>query len=361
MKAKLKKILFFSCEPGGAEVLIPVIRLLQAQPTLEVVVLGYGHALPRFAKKNISCVEIGPVPKDDFSLLDHQAPDLLITSATSLPSVDMTEKYLWLQAKQRGIPSLAFLDQWQNYAVRFSGNQEHERLAYLPDWINCLNETGREEMIREGFDEARLVSFGHPYLSSLKHDLQAIDVNRLKASLQIFAEDRVVLFVSEPIREHFGDAHGYDQYQVLDYFLSCFADVAERPKILVKLHPKDNRASFQVLAEKFKTLSPQFIGNELSPIECLAVSDYVFGMRSIMLIEAYVLEKKVASLQPGLCVEDHMVLSRHNLIPVVLSNKKQDLLKLDWPICNQFEVKFASEKFLSFIGRVLWNSEGAAK
>ena len=51
MKATSKKILFFSCEPGGAEVLIPVIRLVQAQPHLEAVVLGYGHALARFAKK----------------------------------------------------------------------------------------------------------------------------------------------------------------------------------------------------------------------------------------------------------------------------------------------------------------------
>lgn len=348
-----KKILFFSCEPGGAEVLIPAIRLVLAQTDLEAVVLGYGHALARFATKGIACLEIEPVSLEDFSLLDRYAPDLLITSATSLPSVDMTEKHLWRQAKQRGVPSLAFLDQWQNYAVRFSGNQDRERLAYLPDWINCLNEVGREEMVREGFDEARLVAFGHPYLSSLKSDLPAIDVARLKTGLQIPAEDKVALFVSEPVREHYGRSHGYDQYQTLEYFLTSLADETGRPRILVKLHPKDSRASFQVLAERFKTLSPQFIGNELSPLECLAVSDYVFGMRSIMLIEAYVLGKKVASLQPGLCVEDHMVLSRHKLIPVILSNEKRDLLKLDWPTRNQFNVEFASEKFLNFLDRTM--------
>lgn len=352
MKAK-QKILFFSCEPGGAEVLIPVIRLVQAQPHLEAVVLGYGHALARFAKKEIACDEIGPVTMEDFSLLDHHAPDLLITSATSLPSVDMSEKYLWRQAKLRGIPSLAFLDQWQNYAVRFSGNQDHERLAYQPDWINCLNETGREEMIREGFDETKLVAFGHPYLSSLKHDLSALDVVSLRAGLHISAADKVVLFVSEPIREHYGNARGYDQYRVLDYFLSSLAVAAERPIILVKLHPKDNRASFQALADKFKTLSLQFIGNELSPIECLAVSDFIFGMSSIMLIEAYVLGKRVASLQPGLCVEDPLVLSRHNLIPAILSDEKRNLLKLDWPTHSRFDVEFATDELLSFLDQIV--------
>ena len=333
--------------------LIPLIRLIQGQPGLEAVVLGYGHALARFAKKEIAYLGIGPIALEDFSLLDRHAPDLLITSATSLPGVDMTEKYLWRQAKQKGIPSLAFLDQWQNYAVRFSGNRDHERLAYLPDSINCLNEVGREEMIREGFDGARLVEFGHPYLSSLKSDLSAIDVARLKAGLQIPAEDKIALFVSEPIREHYGSAHGYDQYQVLEYFLTCLADSKKRPGILVKLHPKDNHASFQALAEKYKALSPQFIRNELSPLECLAVSDYVFGMRSIMLIEANVLGRKVASLQPGLCVEDPMVLSRHNLIPAILIEEKRDLLKLAWATRHQFNVEFASEKFLSFVDRTM--------
>lgn len=208
-------------------------------------------------------------------------------------------------------------------------------------------------MLLDGFDDARLVEFGHPYLSSLKSDLQAVDVASLKAGLQIHAEDKVALFVSEPVREHYGNAHGYDQYQVLEYFLTCIAAETDRPEVVVKLHPKDNRASFQVLAEKFKALSPRFIGSELSPIECLALSDYVFGMRSIMLIEAYVLGKKVASLQPGLCVEDHMVLSRHKLIPAILRDEKRNLLKLDWATRNQFNVEFAPEKFLGFVERTL--------
>ncbi len=279
--------------------LIPVIRLVQAQQRFDVEVLGYGYALERFSRKEIDCGEIKPVQEEGGAPLDRCAPDLLITSATSLPAVDMSEKYLWRQAKQRGIPSLAFLDQWQNYALRFSGRQDHERLAYLPDWINCLNEIGRSEMIGEGFAEARLLAFGHPYLSSLRQDLSAVDVAGLRNALHISADETVALFVSEPIREYYGDARGYDQYQVLDYFLSNLADEAERPKILVKLHPKDSRASFNSLVKKFKIMPLQFIGNELSPLECLAVADFVFGMSSIMLIDAYVLGKSVVSLQPG--------------------------------------------------------------
>ena len=354
MKNRLKKkILFFSCEPGGAEVLIPAIRLVQDQPRFETTVLGYGHALERFSRKGVDCSEIRPVGKEDYSLFERHAPDLLITSATSLPAVDMSEKYLWRQARRREITSLAFLDQWQNYAVRFSGSRNDERLDYMPDWINCLNEIGRREMIREGFDEARLLAFGHPYLSSLKCELSRLDVTGLKASLHISAGDKVALFVSEAIREYYGDARGYDQYLVLDYFLSSLADTAERPHILVKLHPKDSRASFQRLATKVETLPMRFIGNEVSPLECLAVSDFVFGMTSIMLIEAYVLGKNVVSLQPGLRVEDPMVLSRHKLIPVVLGGDRCNLLEIKFLPRGRFDVEFAADAFLHFLDRAI--------
>jgi len=143
-----KSILFFSCEPGGAEVLIPVIKLLTEQPDYFVSVVGYGFALSRFAAKDVDVIEIEPVARGDFDLFTKFAPDILITSATSLPSRDMSEKYLWVNAREAGIPSIAFLDQWQNYAIRFSGAHDDERLAFLPDMINCINDVGRAEMIQ---------------------------------------------------------------------------------------------------------------------------------------------------------------------------------------------------------------------
>ena len=294
-----------------------------------------------------------PVQYESFGLFDQFMPDLLITSATSLPLVEMSEKYLWRQAKQRGIPSLAFLDQWQNYAIRFSGTQKHERLAYLPDWINCLNAIGRSEMIREGFDSGRLLEFGHPYLASLKQDLTTLDVGAIRDALHISAQSKVALFASEPIREYCGESRGYDQHEILEYFLARLSAATNPPFILVKLHPKDDRASYQTLAAKYKALRLTIVSNELSPLECLAASDFVFGMTSIMLIEAYVLGKYVVSLQPGLCVEDPMVLSRHHLIPVVLDKTSHNLLELDYPPRGLFHTEFAAKDFLDFVKQAL--------
>ena len=348
-----EKILFFSCEPGGAEVLIPVIKLMQAQSKFDVVVAAYGYALERFGKKQVGCIEIGPVRLEDYSLLDCHAPDMLVTSATSLPCADMSEKVLWRQARQRGIPSLAFVDQWQNYAIRFSGRGSEEHLAYQPDWINCLNSIGRAEMVGVGFDDGKLLELGHPYLSSLKDGLTAIDLSCVREGLRIEKGRSIALFVSEPIHEHYGLTYGYDQYTTLDFFLSCLHDVQERPEILIKLHPKDDKARFVDMAAKYRHLSPRFIKNDLSPLECIAVSDFVFGMRSIMLVEAYVLGKRVASIQPGLCARDEMVLSRHQLIPAIFGTERQNLFGLAWNNRRSFDVGFKSAEFLEFVDRCL--------
>jgi hypothetical protein len=346
-----KRILFFSCEPGGAEVLIPAIRLLEDVPGIDVTTTGYGYALERFSKKHVSYAEIAPINLQDPYLFNFFAPDMIITSAASLPGFDMSEKHLWIQAKRRGIPTMAMLDQWQNYTERFSGEGADERLAYMPDWINCLNETGRTAMLNEGFEARRLVMMGHPYLSSLKSDLATLDVTSLRISQRIEASEQVALFVSEPIREHYGLKRGYDQYQVLDYFLTSLAGVHFRQKIIIKLHPKDNRTSFVSISNKFPSLRVQFIYDEISPLECLAISDYIFGMSSLMLVEAYVLGKRVASLQPGLLACDPMVLSRCQLIPSITNFDQKDLLKLEFRAGTPFEVEFRSKKFIEFILR----------
>ena len=49
-----KNVLLFSCEPGGAEVLIPVADLLRREPGMAVSVFSYGHGLSRFRASTLT-------------------------------------------------------------------------------------------------------------------------------------------------------------------------------------------------------------------------------------------------------------------------------------------------------------------
>jgi predicted glycosyltransferase len=346
-----KIILFFSCEPGGAEVLIPVIKLVVKETSHKVIVLGYGLGAERFARKDIEYIEIGRIGKNDPTIMNTYWPDLVITSATSLPERDMSEKYLWHNARLAGIPTIAFLDQWQNYAVRFSGTVESERLAYLPDYINCINEIGEREMIEEGFDPHGLVKFGQPYLSSLINDAKLIDTHEIKNRLEIAPGQRVVLFASEAIQEHYGHSRGYDQYDALRLFLELMLNATQETVLLIKLHPKDTPEEYERILSEYPTLRSRVVKNELSSIESIQISDEVYGMTSIMLIEAYILGKKTTSLQPGLVGEDSCVLSRYGVIPTITSKNITDSTQSVISIKNDFEFDFQFKKnrFLKFI------------
>jgi len=334
----LKKILFFTCEPGGAEVLIPVIKRMFKDEDFTIIVTGYGLAVDRFKKQNIDFEVIEPIGKDDFSVIEKYKPEYIITSATSLPQKDMSEKYLWHNAKQRSIPTIAFLDQWQNYSIRFSGANENEKLIYQPDFINCINDVGKKEMISEGFDVNKLIEFGQPYLSILKDSI--IDKRLLINKLNLEKKKKIVLFVSEAIKEHYGTTRGYTQYETIDYLLKNKEFLKDKQTI-VKLHPKDD-------IEKFKNYENVIlIQNQYSSLEMISISDYVMGMTSIMLIEAFILEKKVLSVQLNL-QDDLLLLSKEGIINKI-TNKTDNIEEGCFIRNGSFNYKFDYLKFKKYI------------
>ncbi|MBU2699179.1 hypothetical protein Ga0466249_000258 [Sporomusaceae bacterium BoRhaA] len=347
-----KKVLFFSCEPGGAEVLIPVIQLLQNHDDYEAIVCGYGYGSQRFQREGIVHRTICSVKCGDFSLLDEVRPDCIITSACSLPERDMSEKFLWYNARMRHIPTLAFLDSWQNYSKRFSGVGLAERLAYLPDYINCINDIGQREMLAEGFSAMHLLTFGQPYLSRVAETI-FLNVSNIRRTYHLPEDRPIYLFVSEAIAEYYGNSRGYTQYSVLKEFLKNIYSYSSEACILVKLHPKDNIELFGDIQKEFCKQDVRFLAEDIQSQECIAVSKMVFGMTSIMLLEAYIMGKTVVSLQPNLQGSDLCVLSKYNYIPVLYTSVTRDLTKIIPIHSKLFQYQFCKKKFLAFLRKLL--------
>ena len=352
-----KRVLFFSCEAGGAEVLAPVVDLLASRPEFHVSVASYGHAKDRFERRGIDTIAIQPIERNDHSFLESVAPDLVITSATSLPAEDMSEKFLWRHARHLGIPSLAFLDQWQNYAARFSGTGDAEYMAFQPDYINCINELGHREMMAIGFSSDRLLTLGHPYLDNLAADSAAVDVDAIRDHLGIGSASEVVLFVSEPIKEYCGSTRGYDQYTVLSDLLSYYDRLPIVPAILIKLHPKDHTIRYRNLIGLYDRIDVHLLERSITPLESILTADRIFGMSSIMLLEAFVLGKPVASMQPNLRIDDPCVLSKYGYIrriedvAMADSNPSQKTRGVD------FEYAFDGNSFLTQVEKLTMGVE----
>ena len=332
--------------------LIPAIRSVMTNTTHKVIVLAYGLGVERFSAKGIECIAIDPIREHDSSLINTYHPDLIISSATSLPERDMSEKHLWRNARNAGIPTMAFLDQWQNYVQRFSGVTDVDRLAFMPDYINCINATGKSDLLNVGFNRDMLIEFGHPYLSSLDGIAADLDVASVRKRLGIEPAQKLALFASEAIREHFGGARGYDQYDALRVFMNMLTTSSVKYKALIKLHPKDVHEEYQRILREYSNLMPVIVHNQANSVECIQIADCVCGMTSIMLIEAFVLGKPVVSIQPGLRVEDSMVLSRMGYLNTIVDANHLPRLEVALAFKSSerpFDFEFKEKKFLAFL------------
>ncbi|MBT4933442.1 MAG: hypothetical protein HOL66_01660 [Rhodospirillaceae bacterium] len=348
-----RKILLFSSEPGGAEVLIPVYRSLESSGHYDVTVLARAYANDRFARAGVPHFDSGQIVRGQVGVLGEYEPEYAITSATSIPEKDSSETDFWANCRAYNVPTLAFLDQWQNYLLRFYGKGPTDP-SQLPDHINCINRIGEEEMLAEGFPAERLVLFGQPYLTSVIEQAKTLRPADIKQKLGLDKALRTSLFVSESLSEYYGKSLGFDQFDAAETFLRIVSRSNVDGIALVKLHPKDNLKKFRYLEKKFPALRIKFLQQEVTAVESIVMSDEIYGMTSIMLLEAFLLGRPVVSLQPNLKVENRLVLSRYGYIRTVLREGDDATpFAVDKERRREFKFHYDAEKLLGFLDHQL--------
>lgn len=341
-----KFILAFSADPGGAQCLVPVIRELEK--VFPVVTLSKGEGLDSFRAAGCPAVALR---SDDGLYLDRlveevscdgpavSPPVLVLTSASSLPDVDMTEQRLWRWADERGIASLAVLDQWQNIMRRFSSPHVSDRPPARPTRIAVMDELVRKEMLAGGFTADQVVVTGQPYLEwSLQHSrAKQLDCRpQVRRKMIVESNERVICFVSEPLARFYGrEMLGFDEFSILTEVVASLRASCKtvQPVCLwIKLHPKDRYEDFG--RWQGGQVCPGFrlrvIQKEIGPEETLWGSDLVIGMCSLLLVQAALIGRPVisAQLNASNSQPDWCYLSQRGWIPRITSTRElQHLLQ----------------------------------
>ena len=271
--------------------------------------------------------------------VEEMAPDIVITGTSA---DDQTEKFIWKACEELNIPSYAILDQWINYSVRFSEKQtdtiqhpntKHE-LKYLPKKILLMDEKAKEEAVKSGLPEDRLIVTGQPYFETIIENAQKISQNQIKnfrEKLKTKDNEILITFASEPLLETYKRPFfGYSEVVILQNLLDAVVNVEKKIKrkiyVLLRAHPKDDIAKYQNIASE-NLLTQQF---DCAAQIVVLSSDLICGMSSMFLIESVVLGKPVMSIQIGLDKEDPFILSRIKLLKTMLSYKELEdsLLKV---------------------------------
>ena len=329
---KSKKILAFAREVGGAAAIAPVCQAM-LQNMWDVLLLAKDYGLGFFVNQNLRCLDF---PSFDLSYLDTLInenfgflPDVIFTSATSLPTLDMTERYLWKWGKKNNIPTVGILDQWQNYVLRFSGPGKHEILAYLPDYIFVMDELAKDEMIREGIPKELIIVTGQPAFDKVAEEHKAFSsqVNEIKAKLHIPDNFTIITFVAESLKKDFGDNLGYDEQSTLEFLANALDEICRRNKglhiyLIIKLHPENKHKEFDWSLSKWPSLKKQIIEKELSSCEVIEISDLIVGMSSVLLVEAILAQKIVVSLQINSLVDSQLAATKMGAIPFIKTQEE---------------------------------------
>jgi hypothetical protein len=314
----------FSREAGGAEVLAPVIKVLKKKH--KVVLLTKDFAKDIFVKHSLPFAEIdGYSP----SLIQHLIkkygrPSLVLTSAVSFPWRDMTEKYLWKWSAEKRIPSIAILDQWHNYVMRFSGAGKNERLKYLPDYVCVMDEHAKKDMIREDIPKTKIVVTGQPAFDSISQCKKTfLKEKYLKIRKKLGVKDeKMILFVGEALKREYGNSLGYTEVTTLRAVLDTLKKLTCKNFkffLVVKLHPQNKKEDFKDMDfDKYRSkVNMKFIRGELPRRDLVLCSDVVIGMSSVLLVESILLGKPTLSLQINAKRDDLLIATRIGAIPLL--------------------------------------------
>lgn len=305
LRGSAYRVLAFAREAGGAQAIAPVVKELQAAGAI-VLVTAKDVGLRAFAEHGFAprYLEDG----DDTYLAPllgevwgGQMPDIVLTSAASLAELDMTEKHLWLWARDKKIRSVAVLDQWQNYARRFSSSGSSD-LAFLPDMCCVMDAVAERGMVAEGFPAERLAVTGQPAFDALAAaGAETGQALALKQQLGMDNARPTLVFVGEALREHWGKEYGYDERSCLNALLDILEAMPQRPNLIVKKHPQNVDEDFDL--ERIKlvadTLLVRIVGMEQPANRVILAADIVVGMSSVLLVESVLLGKISVSIEIG--------------------------------------------------------------
>jgi hypothetical protein len=290
-----------------------VLATLLGDNRVRLRAVGYNQAPALWASRNIehrvlTSENLGEALADSFG----DGAVKLVLAGTSANDMNW-EKLFVARAREVGLPSLAVLDHWSNYRLRFA--DEEGRLRFVPDKIAIMDRRARKEMITEGFQAETLVVTGHPAFDDLrawKCGFTEEKRQAIRAEAGVDSRGQLITFVSQPIStvcrtdESSPLYLGYDEREVLALVLNGLQRLQDGRApitVAVRPHPREDPAWVRQVARGRVGLMLATQGHSR---DWVLAADLVVGMDSVLLMEACYLGCLVLSVQPRLRTHDSL-------------------------------------------------------
>lgn len=298
-----KKILFVSHDPGGFNLLIPVIQLFSEDVAFEVHLLLAGAAFKKYSalmlEENILHL-IESFPCEHFpneydvnrfeveNIIQKISPNIIFTGTSINSNI---ERYCIRYGNEIGITTLSYIDSWIGEDVRFTNNI---LVAYPSVIIVC--DKAMEDLYKKFItDSCSLAVVGNAHLEKLY-----LQSKQLKDS-EILVDSQRVLFFSENLFHYYQDEK-LNEMQIIQQILQEYSGIS-RITISIRPHPLESKEHWLLFIEKNKSMN-SLISLELDNTYDLNISirrsAMTFGISSMALIESSLMGVYTFSYQVGI-------------------------------------------------------------
>jgi hypothetical protein len=298
-----RKIVFASHDPGGCNLLVPVIDALSNNPNYTIFLLMAGPAKVKtvgFSNFGVRKIELTTFPLENFPneydvlpseidvVLGEIKPDILFTSTSINSNI---ERYVIQYGKMSGVPTMSYIDSWIGEDIRFSS----DKVNVCPDYILVCDEQMKVPYLKFESENCKVVTVGNPHLERLTADVQG------ETSIVQIEEDRILFFCEN--LKHYYPSEKFNEIAVLQSILSTY-NYPRKLQIFVRPHPLESKAHWVDFINDSESRPNKFITISLDDTPDLRMSIkkslLTFGVSSMALIEASIMGKYTFSFQVGI-------------------------------------------------------------
>lgn len=315
-----KGIYVFSDPAGANSVLAIVDRLISLGHLPKKDFLVFTNSMKSNLDEYKGILDVSRSNESDFADVIKSFDPTYIFSGTSQNDFE----HLWRKvAINENIKVISFIDHWTSYIERFSFNNE----IIFGNEIWVIDDIAKNEAVLAGIPENLLIISGNPYYDKVKEFKPLIEKDFFYISNKLSSTKSKVLYISDYLSTNYNYNNegvcelGYDEYSVFLDLLFCLnsyeSSFTSKFQVIIKIHPKAPLNKFDLLLKKYNIKNLDIIVlRDCDSLTLNYYSDYVVGMHSNMVIESFLLGKKLLRVQTGQLSQDLIKLSplRNNVI-----------------------------------------------
>lgn len=297
-------VLAVTCDPGGADVVIPVVKELDVRG-ISAAVAAAGRSPAAWRREGIEPDaenerwlegELGEAEADE--ILDRFDPRILV-AATSINAA--FERSIIRAARRRSLPVVVVMD------------SHHELIRETPpgergDYTLAISERMRRNLVDADYAPDRVIVAGQLAYEEVGSKRPSLESRREELKRKWSPDGRLlILIVSDNLTQAFGhdgakNRFGYDEIICRRDIVSVLGRMSARHgtfRTIVKLHPKEHWPEADDPCMVSHPGLDIAVLQQADTAELIIASDLVIGGATIAMVWATLLERPTISYQPG--------------------------------------------------------------